>query len=121
MSLLAKLLILVVALEHFYIMYIEMFAWTTIGKRVFKGAFDDELFEKTKTLAGNQGLYNGFLAAGLIWSLCIGDVAWAKAVAVFFLSCVIVASIYGAMTASKGILIKQGLPAMVAMVGLWFL
>lgn len=56
----ANLLVLTVGLEHFYILYIEMFAWTTLGRKIFRGALEDELFEKTRSLAANQGLYNGF-------------------------------------------------------------
>ncbi|HLP50801.1 MAG TPA: DUF1304 domain-containing protein, partial [Chitinophagales bacterium] len=60
-----------VAAEHIYILWLEMFAWETAGKKAFKGSLKDELFAPTKTLAANQGLYNGFLAAGLIWSFFI--------------------------------------------------
>ena len=62
MQLLAKILIAVVALEHVYILYMEMFAWETMGKKTFKGAIPDELFPRTNVMAANQGLYNGFLA-----------------------------------------------------------
>jgi putative membrane protein len=115
MKLIAQILIAVVALEHIYILWIEMFAWTTKGKATFK-SLPEHLFEPTKTLAANQGLYNGFLAAGLIWSLLISDQLWAKNVAMFFLGCVVVAGLYGGLTASKGILIKQFLPAAIALV-----
>lgn len=114
MKLIAQILIGLVAIEHIYILWIEMFAWTTKGKTTFK-SFPEHLFEPTKTLAANQGLYNGFLSAGLIWSLLIGDVVWSKNVATFFLSCVVVAGLYGGLTASKGILIKQLLPAAIAL------
>jgi putative membrane protein len=90
-----------------------MFAWTTKGRKVFK-SIPPELFEKTKALAANQGLYNGFLAAGLLWSLCIGDAGWSKNIALFFLTCVSVAGIYGAITAQRSIFFKQGLPALIA-------
>lgn len=66
MNLLTDILIIIVAIEHFYILWLEMFAWETQGKKAFKGAMPDEMFKPTKTLAANQGLYNGFLAAGLI-------------------------------------------------------
>ncbi|RKW21400.1 DUF1304 domain-containing protein [Candidatus Gracilibacteria bacterium] len=112
MDVLAKILIIIVALEHFYILYIEMFAWETTGKKVFKGALPDEMFSKTKGLAANQGLYNGFLGAGLLWSLYTGDVK----VTIFFLSCVIIASLYGAYKSSRSILLKQGLPAILALI-----
>jgi len=91
----------------------EMFAWTTAGKRTFK-QFPPELFEPTKALAANQGLYNGFLAAGLIWTYFIEDPEWNKNVALFFLGCVAVAGIYGAATASKKIFAVQALPALIA-------
>ncbi len=112
----AIVLTALVAIEHLYILYIEMFAWETIGKRTFKGALPEELFPKTKGLAANQGLYNGFLAAGLLWSFFIGDTQWAFNVRAFFLGCVIVAALYGAYKSSKSILIKQGLPAILAMI-----
>ncbi|MVN92472.1 DUF1304 domain-containing protein [Mucilaginibacter aquatilis] len=114
MKLLSAILIGLVAIEHLYILWIEMFAWTTKGKATFT-SLPSHLFEQTKVLAANQGLYNGFLAAGLIWSLLIEDEQWAFNVAVFFLSCVMVAAIYGAFTASKSILLKQGLPAILAL------
>ena len=86
MQLLAKILTALVAIEHLYILYLEMFAWETLGKKTFKGSMPDELFAPTKRMAGNQGLYNGFLAAGLIWSFFISDVQWSSNVAIFFLS-----------------------------------
>ena len=100
MEILSKILIGLVALEHIYILWIEMFAWTTKGRTTFK-SIPDELFEKTKGLAANQGLYNGFLAAGLIWSLLIGDSDWSQNIALFFLSCVGIAGIFGGLSASK--------------------
>ena len=114
MKIIPHILIALVALEHLYFMYIEMCAWETIGKKTFR-SLAPELFKPTKALAANQGLYNGFLAAGLIWSLCIGDVLWSFYVAVFFLCCVIVAGLYGAFTVSKKILYIQALPAMIAL------
>ena len=114
MSLPAKISVVIVALEHFYILWLEMFAWTTRGRKVFTSLSGD-LFEKTKVLAANQGLYNGFLAAGLTWSLLIQDSVWSKNVALFFVSCVIVAGIYGALTAHKSIFYKQALPAIAAL------
>ena len=110
MNLLATALIAFVALEHLYILYMEMFAWTTLGKKTFK-SLPESLFEPTKVLAANQGLYNGFLAAGLIWALFISDADWRLNVALFFLSCVIVAGSYGAMTAGKRIFYVQAVPA----------
>ena len=119
MQLVSQILIALVALEHLYILWLEMFAWETRGKKVFRGAMPEELFRPTKTLAANQGLYNGFLAAGLVWSLLIGDPVWSRNVALFFLSCVALAGIYGAATASRKILYVQALPAIVALVAVW--
>lgn len=114
MPLTAKICIALVAFEHFYILWLEMFAWTTRGRKVFS-SLPGDMFEKTKVLAANQGLYNGFLAAGLTWALLIQDTVWQKNVALFFLCCVIVAGIYGALTAHKSIFFKQALPAIVAL------
>lgn len=115
MKILSMILIAFVAIEHIYILWLEMFAWTTVGKKTFRSLAPD-LFEKTKALAANQGLYNGFLAAGLVWALLISDPVWSRNVAFFFLSCVVIAGVYGAATAGKGIFFKQALPAIVALV-----
>lgn len=120
MKILAQILVALVALEHLYILWLEMFAWETRGKKVFKGALPDELFKPTKVMAANQGLYNGFLAAGLIWSLCIDDINWSRYVAFFFLGCVIVAGVYGAATASRKIFFVQALPALMALLVLLY-
>ena len=114
MEILSKILVGIVALEHLYIMYFEMFAWETIGKKTFK-SLPENLFKPTKVLASNQGLYNGFLSAGLIWTFFISDPVWKTNISIFFLSCVAVAGIYGALTASKKIFITQALPAIVAL------
>lgn len=111
----AQILIGLVAAEHLYILWLEMFAWETKGKKVFKGALREDLFKPTKTLAANQGLYNGFLAAGLIWTFFINDHHWKLYVAVFFLTCVIIAGIYGAITASRKIFFVQAMPALIAL------
>ncbi|NNL03500.1 MAG: DUF1304 domain-containing protein, partial [Eudoraea sp.] len=92
----------------------EMFAWTTRGKKIFK-KFPKDMFEPTKSLAANQGLYNGFLAAGLIWTFVIQDTFWSTNISVFFLSCVAIAGIYGAFTADKKIFFVQALPALIAL------
>jgi putative membrane protein len=115
MELLAEILIAVVAIEHCYILWLEMFGWTTRGPKVFK-SLPKDLFIPTKTLAANQGLYNGFLAAGLLWSLLIQDHAWSFYVAIFFLSCVIIAGIYGGMTVGKRIFYVQAVPAILALI-----
>ncbi len=119
MYLISKILIGLVALEHLYFMYFEMFAWETIGKRTFK-SIPENLFKATKALAANQGLYNGFLAAGLIWSILINNKEWALYVSIFFLSCVIVAGIYGSITASKKIFFLQAVPAILALIAVHF-
>lgn len=119
MQLLSQVIIAFVALEHLYILWLEMFAWETQGKKVFRGAMPDDLFKPTRIMAANQGLYNGFLAAGLIWSLLIGDPIWARNVALFFLCCVAVAGIYGATTASRKIFYVQALPAILGLVAVW--
>ena len=113
MHLIAQILTAFVVLIHIYIVWLEMFAWTTRGRKVFK-TFPKELFEPTKALAANQGLYNGFLAAGLIWSFFIADPVWQVNIRFFFLGCVAVAGIYGAWTADKKILMVQTLPAVAA-------
>lgn len=115
MSILAMIVVGFVALEHIGFLWLEMFAWTTRGPKVFK-TFPKDLFEPTKALAANQGLYNGFLAAGLIWSLFINDGEWQQNVALCFLIFVAVAGIYGAATASKRILYVQALPALIGIV-----
>jgi putative membrane protein len=115
MEVLSKLLIAFVALEHLYILYMEMFAWETLGRKTFKGAMPNELFTPTKVLAANQGLYNGFLAAGLIWSFFISDDNWSKNIASFFLICVIIAGTYAGATTAKKIFFVQASPALIAL------
>jgi putative membrane protein len=115
MEIVSKILIGFVAVEHLYIMYFEMFAWETIGKKSFK-SIAPELFKPTKGMAANQGLYNGFLAAGLIWSLFINNIEWSINISLFFLICVIVAGVYGSFTVSKSIFLKQALPAIIALI-----
>lgn len=117
MILVAKILTGIVALEHLYIMYFEMFAWETIGKRVI-GTFPKELFLATKPLGANQGLYNGFLAAGLIWSFFISNEEWSYNIALFFLICVTVAGTYGAYTVNGRIFFTQAIPAICAIIAL---
>ncbi len=115
MELLTDILIGLIAALHLYFLYFEMFAWETIGKKTFK-SLPPELFPKTKGLAANQGLYNGFLVAGLVWSLLIEDPKWSFYVAIFFLGCVLVAGVFGALTASKKIFWVQGIPALITLV-----
>lgn len=119
MSVMAMVVVALVAVLHLYIMWFEMFSWTTRGPRIFK-SFPADLFEPTKAMAANQGLYNGFLAAGLIWSLFIGDLVWQRNVALCFLLFVLVAGVYGAATASRKILFVQSVPALIG-IGCLFL
>ncbi len=109
---LASILIAVVALLHLYFMYLEMVAWDTpAGHRAFN--LKPDFAAASKTLAANQGLYNGFLAAGLIWGLYLGEAGFQ--VKVFFLCCVIVAGVFGAATVSRKILYVQAVPAILAL------
>ncbi len=115
MAVLAKVVIAIVALLHCYIAWFEIFAWTSRGPKVF-ASFPPELFEQTTAMAANQGLYNAFLAAGLIWSLCIVDLLWHRRVASCFLLMVCVAGIFGAFTVSPRILLVQTIPALLGVV-----
>ena len=115
MHVVIKILIGLIAFIHLYILWFEMFAWTTRGPKIFRN-FPRDLFEPTKAMAANQGLYNGFLAVGLIWTFFIENTEWKFNVALFFLICVAVAGIYGALTASKKILIVQTVPALMAII-----
>ena len=119
MSVIAQILIAVVALEHVLFLVLEMFLWDRPqGMKVFRNSA--EKAAATKVLAANQGLYNGFLAAGLVWSLApVGASGAAMAIATFFLACVIVAGIYGAMSFSRRILWVQAAPAAVALLAVW--
>ena len=112
MGTVAQVLIGFIAFLHIYIMWFEMFAWEKRGPKVFRN-FPKDLFQPTKALAANQGLYNGFLAAGLIWSLMIGNEEWSQNVAIFFLGCVAVAGIYGFFTADKKIIFVQTIPSVI--------
>ena len=108
----ADALVGLVALLHLYFLVLEMFLWTKpYGRRVF--ALTPEKAELTRSLAANQGLYNGFLAAGLGWGLLAG--ADGHTIKVFFLSCVVVAGVFGGATASRKILWVQALPGAVAL------
>ena len=97
-----------------------MFVWTTKTKKVFR-TIPEDLFEKTKVLAANQGLYNGFLSAGLLWSLTISDGIWSRNIALFFLFCVAIAGVFGAYSASKKIFYVQALPAIITIITIIFL
>ncbi|WP_417609076.1 DUF1304 domain-containing protein [Owenweeksia hongkongensis] len=115
MEILSKIIIGLIAFIHLYILWFEMFAWTSRGPKVFR-SFPKDLFEPTKAMAANQGLYNGFLAAGLIWSFFISDLEWQNNVALFFLTCVTIAGIYGTLTADKKIFFVQALPAILGII-----
>lgn len=114
----AQILIGLIALLHLYILWLEMFAWETRGKKTFT-QFPSELFKPTKALAANQGLYNGFLAAGLIWTFFIENPEWRVYVSFFFLACVAIAGIFGAITADRKIFFIQALPSCIALLLLW--
>ena len=112
MSTAANVMIAIVALLHAYFLVLEMFLWDTpFGQRVFKST--PEYAKASKILAANQGLYNGFLAAGLAWGLSMGDEG--LHVKIFFLTCVIVAGVFGAATASRNILFAQAIPGILAL------
>ena len=112
----AHVVVLLVALIHVYILVLEMFLWDKPkGMKAFN--LTPEFAAQTKVLAANQGLYNGFLAAGLFWGLFLGPGGFA--VKVFFLLCVLVAGLYGAATASKRILFVQAVPATLGLVLLY--
>jgi putative membrane protein len=113
MTILAALLVAIVALLHAWFLVLEMFLWQKpLGMRTFRTA--PEFARTTAPLAANQGLYNGFLAAGLVWGLLAPDPVGFQ-VRVFFLACVIVAGLYGAATVQRGILFVQALPAVIAL------
>ena len=110
-----NILIGFIAILHLYILWFEMFAWETRGPKVFK-QFPKDLFKPTKAMAANQGLYNGFLAGGLIWTFFIDHTNWQANISIFFLSCVTIAGIYGSITADKKIFFTQALPAIITLV-----
>lgn len=110
---LASIMVAIVALEHLAFLVLEMFLWTEpVGMRVF--GLTPEFAAESAPLAMNQGLYNGFLAAGLVWGLLSKDNAFA--IKVFFLACVIIAGIFGGLTAKASIIVVQGGPALLALV-----
>ncbi|MFG1175123.1 DUF1304 domain-containing protein [Erwiniaceae bacterium CAU 1747] len=114
---LANTLIVLVAAIHITILMLEMFLWDTpIGRRAFN--LSEEFAQRTRVLAANQGLYNGFLAAGLLWGLWLGESGFQFKL--FFLSCVMIAGIYGAATASRKILYVQSIPALAALAALLY-
>jgi putative membrane protein len=120
MSLIAKILVGFVSLIHIYIAWFEMFAWTSRGPKVFT-SFPPELFAQTITIAANQGLYNSFLAIGLIWSFFIKEIKWQRNVALCFLIFVAIAGAYGAITVSRVTIYSQLIPAVLAIAAILFL
>jgi putative membrane protein len=118
MILIANCLVAVVAALHVYFLVLEMFLWTKpLGLKIFRNSI--EKATDSAVLAANQGLYNGFLAAGLVWGLVQGNPGLAIQIKTFFLLCVIVAGIYGAATVSRRILYVQAAPAALALILLW--
>ncbi len=108
----ATILVGLVALLHAYFLFLEMFLWNKpFGLRTFKQT--QEQANESKTLAMNQGLYNGFLAAGLIWGICLGEAG--DSIKIFFLICVIIAGIFGGITVGRRIFFIQALPAAIAL------
>jgi putative membrane protein len=113
MTVVATLAVIVVALLHLYFLALEMFFWDKpMGLRAF--GLTPEFAAVSKSLAANQGLYNGFLAAGLLWGAMLGD--GGHAIKLFFLGCVVVAGLFGALTANRRILVIQALPGAIAFV-----
>ena len=118
MAWIANALVAIVALLHVYFLVLEMFLWTKpLGLKTFRNS--QEKANDSAILAANQGLYNGFLAAGLFWGLLHPAPALAFQIKVFFLLCVIVAGAYGAATVSRRILYVQAAPAALALILLW--
>ena len=114
MALISAAVAVLMALLHVYILVLEMFLWTTPrGRKAFKLTAD--FAEQTKALAANQGLYNGFLAAGLVWSLLHPVPEFAAQLRMFFLGCIVVAGVYGGLTAHKRIIYVQAMPAAVSL------
>jgi putative membrane protein len=117
MTIVGNIIVVLVALLHIWFLILEMFLWTKpLGLKTFKQT--PEAAQTSKTLAANQGLYNGFLAAGLLWGLLLG--AEGYAVKVFFLGCVVIAGLYGGLTVSRRVLWIQALPAAIGVLLLCF-
>ncbi|WP_297338531.1 DUF1304 domain-containing protein [Algoriphagus sp.] len=110
---LIHILVGLIALQHLLFFWMEAVVWESFGRKVFGGT--REFFNSTKFLAANQGLYNGFLAAGLIWSF-FTPVDFAFQIRLFFLSCVLIAGLFGAFTVSKKIIWVQGFPALITLI-----
>jgi putative membrane protein len=118
MTILADIVLALVALLHVYFLVLEMFLWTKpLGLKTFRQS--PEKAADSAVLAANQGLYNGFLAAGLVWSLIEPDPAAAARIATFFLICIVIAGLYGGYSVSRRIVFVQALPAAIALVLVW--
>ena len=114
MSIVSNILVAIVALLHIGFLALEMFFWDhPVGRKRF--GLTPEFSKASKSLAANQGLYNGFLAAGLIWGFVTGEAA----IKIFFLVCVVIAGIYGAATAKRSILYIQALPGLLALIAVY--
>ena len=112
----SNVLTAIIAALHVYFLVLEMFLWDKpLGRRVFR--LTPEFAAASKSLAANQGLYNGFLAAGLVWGLSLGERG--TAIKVFFLACVVIAGVFGAVTVNRRILWIQAAPALAALLLLW--
>jgi putative membrane protein len=115
MSVIANIFVALVALEHFYILVLQMFMWTSPrGRKAFR--MSPQKAEATQVMAANQGLYNGILVAGLVWSLVQRDPMFAFQLKLFFVGAVITAGLYGGLTVSRRIALVQGVPAIIAFV-----
>lgn len=118
MELVGKVIVGLIAFIHVYIFIFESFLWEKRGPKVFR-SFPKELFPKTKALAFNQGVYNLFLAAGLLWSFFINDAIWQNNIALFFLGCIFVAGLAGALTERKIVFI-QSVPSLIGILCIVF-
>lgn len=119
MTVIAHFLVMLVAVLHGYFLILEMFLWTKpLGRKVFRNT--EEKAQMTAVLAANQGLYNGFLTAGLIWGLVYPDPLIGKQIQFFFLSCVMIAGLYGAYSVGKKVLLFQFAPALIAALFLFY-
>jgi putative membrane protein len=114
----AAVIVAIVAALHVYFLVLEMFLWRTpFGRRTFR--MTQEVADSSAKLAANQGLYNGFLAAGLLWGLLAYGIVSGRAILTFFLACVIVAGLYGGATVNRRIVLIQSVPAAIALVLVW--
>jgi putative membrane protein len=118
MQIAAAVMVVIVAGLHLYILVLEMFLWRTpFGRRTFN--LTQEVADSSAVLAANQGLYNGFLAAGLLWGLVGYGIVPGRAILSFFLACVIIAGLYGGATVNRRIVLVQSLPAAIALALVW--